>query len=63
MPLIKASESIGLRLAKQESTTSFRFTKETEFIPSVQPGKTESKSKYQTAELYAQNKILNLLVM
>lgn len=39
-----ASESIGLRLAKQESTTSFRFTKETEFIPSVQPGKTESKS-------------------
>ncbi|CAI5696839.1 unnamed protein product [Oreochromis niloticus] len=39
-----ASESIGLRLAKQESATSFRFTKETEFIPSVQPGKTESKS-------------------
>ncbi|XP_039459663.1 rho GTPase-activating protein 11A isoform X1 [Oreochromis aureus] len=39
-----ASESIGLRLAKQESDTSFRFTKETEFIPSVQPGKTESKS-------------------
>ncbi|XP_030574704.1 rho GTPase-activating protein 11A isoform X2 [Archocentrus centrarchus] len=39
-----ASESIGLRLATQESATSFRFTKEMEFIPSAQPGKTECKS-------------------
>ncbi|XP_059210083.1 rho GTPase-activating protein 11A isoform X2 [Centropristis striata] len=38
------SESIGWRLATQESTTSFRFTKETEFSPSVLPRKTESKS-------------------
>ncbi|XP_073338926.1 rho GTPase-activating protein 11A isoform X1 [Pagrus major] len=38
------SESIGWRLATQESTTSFRFTKETEFSPSVQPRKAESKS-------------------
>ncbi|XP_040917461.1 rho GTPase-activating protein 11A isoform X2 [Toxotes jaculatrix] len=38
------SESIGWRLATQESTTSFRFTKETEFSPSVLPGKTECKS-------------------
>ncbi|XP_028251135.1 rho GTPase-activating protein 11A isoform X2 [Parambassis ranga] len=41
------SESIGWRLATQESTTSFRFSKETEFSPSVVPRKTESKgSKY-----------------
>ncbi|XP_029316994.1 rho GTPase-activating protein 11A [Cottoperca gobio] len=38
------SESIGWRLATQESTTSFRFTKETEFSPSVLPRKAESKS-------------------
>ncbi|XP_023286746.1 rho GTPase-activating protein 11A isoform X1 [Seriola lalandi dorsalis] len=38
------SESIGWRLATQESTTSFRFTKETEFSPSVLPRKTEGKS-------------------
>ncbi|XP_061600210.1 rho GTPase-activating protein 11A isoform X2 [Cololabis saira] len=39
--------SIGLRLATQESTTSFLFTKEMEFSPSVYAGKTESKgSKY-----------------
>uniref|UniRef100_A0A3P8RN84 Rho GTPase activating protein 11A n=1 Tax=Amphiprion percula TaxID=161767 RepID=A0A3P8RN84_AMPPE len=38
------SESIGWRLATQESTTSFRFTKETEFSPTVLPRKTESKS-------------------
>ncbi|KAK2826189.1 hypothetical protein Q5P01_020403 [Channa striata] len=38
------SESIGWRLATQESATSFRFTKETEFSPSVLPRKTESKS-------------------
>ncbi|XP_029983552.1 rho GTPase-activating protein 11A isoform X2 [Sphaeramia orbicularis] len=38
------SESIGWRLATQESTTSFRFTKETDFSPSVLPRKTESKS-------------------
>ncbi|XP_039993929.1 rho GTPase-activating protein 11A [Xiphias gladius] len=38
------SESIGWRLATQESTTSFCFTKETEFSPSVLPRKTESKS-------------------
>lgn len=39
-----ASESIGWRLATQESTTSFCFTKETEFSPSVLPRKAESKS-------------------
>ncbi|XP_041669209.1 rho GTPase-activating protein 11A isoform X1 [Cheilinus undulatus] len=38
------SESIGLRLATQESTTTFCFTKETEFSPSVVPGKVESKN-------------------
>ncbi|GLD62516.1 rho GTPase-activating protein 11A [Lates japonicus] len=38
------SESIGWRLATQESTTSFRFTQETEFSPSVFPRKTENKS-------------------
>ncbi|KAG7226182.1 hypothetical protein INR49_014277 [Caranx melampygus] len=38
------SESIGWRLATQESTTSFRFTKDTEFSPSVLPRKTEGKS-------------------
>ncbi|XP_034380996.1 rho GTPase-activating protein 11A isoform X2 [Cyclopterus lumpus] len=38
------SESIGWRLATQESTTSFRFTKETEFSPSVLPRKAEPKS-------------------
>ncbi|XP_029349506.1 rho GTPase-activating protein 11A isoform X2 [Echeneis naucrates] len=36
------SESIGWRLATQESTTSFHFTKE--FSPSALPGKTEGKS-------------------
>ncbi|XP_053191703.1 rho GTPase-activating protein 11A-like isoform X2 [Scomber japonicus] len=41
------SESIGWRLATQDSTTSFRFTKEKEFSPSVLPRNTESKnSKY-----------------
>ncbi|CAB1434139.1 unnamed protein product [Pleuronectes platessa] len=38
------SESIGWRLATQESTTSFLFTKETEFSPSVLPRKKECKS-------------------
>ncbi|XP_069007889.1 rho GTPase-activating protein 11A [Embiotoca jacksoni] len=38
------SQSIGWRLATQESTTSFRFTNDTEFSPSVVPQKTESKS-------------------
>ncbi|XP_068195110.1 rho GTPase-activating protein 11A [Antennarius striatus] len=37
------SESIGWRLASQESTTAFCFTKEAEFSPSVLPGKTGSK--------------------
>ncbi|KAM6912275.1 rho GTPase-activating protein 11A [Xenentodon cancila] len=41
------SESIGLRLATQESTTSFFFNKEMEFSPSVFARKAESKcSKY-----------------
>ncbi|XP_067471459.1 rho GTPase-activating protein 11A isoform X1 [Thunnus thynnus] len=41
------SESIGWRLATQESTTSFRFTKEIEFSPAALPRNTESKnSKY-----------------
>ncbi|KAM4541925.1 rho GTPase-activating protein 11A isoform 1-T1 [Odontesthes bonariensis] len=38
------SESIGWRLATQESTTSFLFTKETEFSPTALPRKAESKS-------------------
>ncbi|CAJ1073776.1 rho GTPase-activating protein 11A [Xyrichtys novacula] len=38
------SESIGLRLATQESTTSFCFTKETEFSPSVLMRRAEPKS-------------------
>ncbi|KAM8833265.1 rho GTPase-activating protein 11A [Synchiropus picturatus] len=41
------SESIGWRLATQESTTSFCFTKETpEFSPSVRPRPTETKSSH-----------------
>lgn len=47
MLVIKGSESIGLRLATQESAVNFCFSKEAELIPSAQPGKTESKSKYQ----------------
>ncbi|XP_032356843.1 rho GTPase-activating protein 11A isoform X1 [Etheostoma spectabile] len=38
------SESIGWRLATQESTTTFCFTKETEFSPSVLPRTAETKS-------------------
>ncbi|KAI9537655.1 hypothetical protein NQZ68_023900 [Dissostichus eleginoides] len=38
------SESVGWRLATQESTTSLRFTEETEFSPAVLPRKAESKS-------------------
>ncbi|XP_040054800.2 rho GTPase-activating protein 11A isoform X1 [Gasterosteus aculeatus] len=38
------SESIGWRLATQESTTSFCFTKETRFSPSVLPRKAEPRS-------------------
>ncbi|KAM3871472.1 rho GTPase-activating protein 11A [Diretmus argenteus] len=38
------SESIGWRLATQESTTSFCFTKDTEFSPSVLHNKNTSKS-------------------
>ncbi|XP_068608326.1 rho GTPase-activating protein 11A [Brachionichthys hirsutus] len=37
------SESIGWRLATQESTTTFCFTEETAFNPSGLPGKAESK--------------------
>uniref|UniRef100_A0A8C2XTV6 Rho GTPase activating protein 11A n=1 Tax=Cyclopterus lumpus TaxID=8103 RepID=A0A8C2XTV6_CYCLU len=44
---VSGSESIGWRLATQESTTSFRFTKETEFSPSVLPRKAEPKSEYR----------------
>ncbi|KAM9777273.1 rho GTPase-activating protein 11A [Neosynchiropus ocellatus] len=41
------SESIGWRLATQESTTSFCFTKETpEFSPSVRRRQTETKSSH-----------------
>lgn len=46
MLVLKGSESIGWRLATQESTTSFRFTKETEFSPSALPRKAEPKSEY-----------------
>ncbi|XP_058472066.1 rho GTPase-activating protein 11A [Solea solea] len=38
------SGSIGWRLAKQESTTGFHFTKETDFSPSAAPRKTECKN-------------------
>ncbi|XP_034078220.1 LOW QUALITY PROTEIN: rho GTPase-activating protein 11A [Gymnodraco acuticeps] len=38
------SESVGWRLATQESTTSFRFTEETEFSPAALPREAESKS-------------------
>ncbi|XP_017265691.1 rho GTPase-activating protein 11A isoform X1 [Kryptolebias marmoratus] len=38
------SESIGWRLAAQESTTSFLFTEETKFSPFVLPRNAESKS-------------------
>ncbi|XP_047248843.1 rho GTPase-activating protein 11A isoform X2 [Girardinichthys multiradiatus] len=38
------SESIGLRLATQESTTGFHFKHEMEFIPSNLARKTEAKS-------------------
>ncbi|XP_028995675.1 rho GTPase-activating protein 11A isoform X2 [Betta splendens] len=43
------SESIGWRLATQESTTSFLFTKQPDFSPSVPPKKSESNcSKYMS---------------
>ncbi|XP_054652187.1 rho GTPase-activating protein 11A [Dunckerocampus dactyliophorus] len=38
------SESIGWRLATQERTSSFCFTKETVFSPSAQPSNVDSKS-------------------
>ncbi|XP_011614914.2 rho GTPase-activating protein 11A isoform X1 [Takifugu rubripes] len=38
------SESIGWRLATQESTTSFRCTKEAEFSPSFRHGNAEAKA-------------------
>ncbi|TNN87221.1 Rho GTPase-activating protein 11A [Liparis tanakae] len=44
MLVLKGSESIGWRLATQESTTSFRFTKDTEFSPSLLPRNAEPKS-------------------
>ncbi|KAI9521982.1 hypothetical protein NQZ68_040736 [Dissostichus eleginoides] len=44
MVVLKVSESVGWRLATQESTTSLRFTEETEFSPAVLPRKAESKS-------------------
>ncbi|KAF3844749.1 hypothetical protein F7725_007912 [Dissostichus mawsoni] len=43
-PSPHVSESVGWRLATQESTTSLRFTEETEFSPAVLPRKAESKS-------------------
>uniref|UniRef100_A0A665VKK8 Rho GTPase activating protein 11A n=1 Tax=Echeneis naucrates TaxID=173247 RepID=A0A665VKK8_ECHNA len=42
------SESIGWRLATQESTTSFHFTKE--FSPSALPGKTEGTKHISKSE-------------
>ncbi|XP_061112184.1 rho GTPase-activating protein 11A isoform X1 [Conger conger] len=44
LPAPKGSETIGWRLATQESATSFRFTTETAFIPAVLPVKSSSKS-------------------
>ncbi|XP_068578024.1 rho GTPase-activating protein 11A isoform X2 [Cebidichthys violaceus] len=40
------SESIGWRLATQESTTSFHFTNKTEFSPSAVPRKEPKSVKY-----------------
>uniref|UniRef100_A0A3Q3W1X9 Rho-GAP domain-containing protein n=1 Tax=Mola mola TaxID=94237 RepID=A0A3Q3W1X9_MOLML len=52
---VSGSESIGWRLASQESTTSFRFTKETDFSPSVLPRKAESKGECQMCSLPVKN--------
>ncbi|KAG9336523.1 hypothetical protein JZ751_002870 [Albula glossodonta] len=47
LPVPKGSETIGWRLATQESATSFRFTKETAFSPAVMRLKSAAKgSKY-----------------
>lgn len=51
MLLMKGTESIGWRLATQESTTSFLFTEETKFSSFVLPRNAESKSKYQRLQL------------
>lgn len=51
MLLMKGSQSIGWRLASQEST-GLLLTEETKFRPFVLPRNTESKSKYQRMQLY-----------
>lgn len=43
----KGLESIGWRLATQESTTSFLFTKEAAFSPSVLPSNAEPKGEFR----------------
>lgn len=45
MLLVKGSESIGWRLATQETTAGFSFTKETEFSPAVLRRSPEPKSE------------------
>lgn len=47
MLVIKGSESIGLRLATQETIPSSRFTKDLEFSPSVHPRNPESKGEHR----------------
>lgn len=42
----KGSESIGLRLATQETIPTSRFTKDLEFSPSVHPKNPESKGEH-----------------
>lgn len=63
MLAIKGSESIGWRLATQERTTSFLFTRETEFSPSMLPKTAASKGekKKKLVELFA-NKNVYFLV-
>lgn len=45
----KGSESIGWRLATQESTTSFRCTEEAEFSLPARHGNAEAKGEPRTA--------------
>ncbi|XP_037397618.1 rho GTPase-activating protein 11A isoform X3 [Pygocentrus nattereri] len=46
LPVPKGSEAIGWRLATQESVTSFHFTKDTTFSPSVLRNGASTGSKY-----------------
>nr|XP_023658022.1 rho GTPase-activating protein 11A isoform X3 [Paramormyrops kingsleyae] len=46
----KASETIGWRLATQESTSSFQFTKDTPFSPAASHGRRPSKRSKQISK-------------